>query len=254
MDNQAKRGMHMWNEGRQALGNGLPMVSVEKLGILRGWMISIMESALKELRWSTFQTWVGHNKSNILRAHHPETDIDQEGGSRTWIPLWDDNDWPLSQTTMSLTLSGSLKDSGCPLLDRAIKLSALGGCFYAMVVNDALELGVMSRDMVRALKSALEGILTGHWALSWGPRLCGAKWYGGRPVGCAVVFYVMVVNEALELGVLSRDLAEHLKLCLEGTQADNDEDHSPTEDPDELMAKGSCEGNFPFARVLRGRV
>jgi len=31
-----------------------------------------------------------------------------------------------------------------------------------------------------------------------------------------VVFYVMVVNEAFKLGVLSRDLAEHLKLSLEG--------------------------------------
>jgi len=31
-----------------------------------------------------------------------------------------------------------------------------------------------------------------------------------------VVFHAMVVNEALELGVLSSDLAEHLKSCLEG--------------------------------------
>ncbi|KAJ8429899.1 hypothetical protein Cgig2_008784 [Carnegiea gigantea] len=33
------------------------------------------------------------------------------------------------------------------------------------------------------------------------------------------VFYATVVNEAFELGVLSRDLAEHLKLCLEGAEA-----------------------------------
>ena len=30
------------------------------------------------------------------------------------------------------------------------------------------------------------------------------------------VFYAMVVNEALELGILSSDLAGHLKLSLEG--------------------------------------
>ena len=30
------------------------------------------------------------------------------------------------------------------------------------------------------------------------------------------VFYAMVVNKAIELGVLSSDLAEHLKLCLKG--------------------------------------
>ncbi|KAJ8429900.1 hypothetical protein Cgig2_008785 [Carnegiea gigantea] len=28
-----------------------------KLGVLRKWMIGIMESALKELRWSPFQAW-----------------------------------------------------------------------------------------------------------------------------------------------------------------------------------------------------
>jgi len=30
------------------------------------------------------------------------------------------------------------------------------------------------------------------------------------------IFYAMVVNEALELGILSRALAEHLKLGLDG--------------------------------------
>jgi len=30
--------------------------------------------------------------------------------------------------------------------------------FYVMVVNDALELGIMSKDMARALKSALAGL------------------------------------------------------------------------------------------------
>ena len=30
--------------------------------------------------------------------------------------------------------------------------------FYAMVVIDAVELGIVSRDMARALKSALEGL------------------------------------------------------------------------------------------------
>ena len=32
------------------------------------------------------------------------------------------------------------------------------------------------------------------------------------------ICYTMVVSEALEVGVLSRGLAEHLKLCLEGLQ------------------------------------
>ncbi|KAJ8426849.1 hypothetical protein Cgig2_006524 [Carnegiea gigantea] len=33
-----------------------------KLGVLRGWMIGVMESALKELRWSTFQACIGRNR------------------------------------------------------------------------------------------------------------------------------------------------------------------------------------------------
>jgi len=31
-----------------------------------------------------------------------------------------------------------------------------------------------------------------------------------------VVFYIMVINDALELGVVSKELAEHLKAFLEG--------------------------------------
>ena len=49
-----------------------------KLGVLRGWIIGIIELALKELQWSTFQAWVGCNKSNILRACRLEADSDQE--------------------------------------------------------------------------------------------------------------------------------------------------------------------------------
>jgi len=49
-----------------------------KLGVLCRWMIGIMESALKELRWSTFQAWVVHNRSNILRALRLEADSYQE--------------------------------------------------------------------------------------------------------------------------------------------------------------------------------
>jgi len=39
-----------------------------KFGVLRGWTIVRMESALKELRWNTFQACVGHNRAKILEA------------------------------------------------------------------------------------------------------------------------------------------------------------------------------------------
>jgi len=55
------------------------------LGVLRGWMIGVMESALKELRWSTFQAWVGRNRSKILEDCCQETgsthDEEESSGS-----------------------------------------------------------------------------------------------------------------------------------------------------------------------------
>ncbi|KAJ8424155.1 hypothetical protein Cgig2_001617 [Carnegiea gigantea] len=50
-----------------------------RLGMLRRWMIDIMESTLKELRWSTFEEWVQRSRDNILQAYRPEIDSDQEG-------------------------------------------------------------------------------------------------------------------------------------------------------------------------------
>ncbi|KAJ8435059.1 LOW QUALITY PROTEIN: hypothetical protein Cgig2_015564 [Carnegiea gigantea] len=47
-----------------------------KLGILRRWIIGIMELALKEL--CTFQAWLGRNRSDILWAHRPDIDCDEE--------------------------------------------------------------------------------------------------------------------------------------------------------------------------------
>ncbi|KAJ8430171.1 hypothetical protein Cgig2_028057 [Carnegiea gigantea] len=57
--------------------------NVVKLGVLSGGIIEILESALVELRWSTFQKWVWCNKGNILRAHHLEPNTDREESSGT---------------------------------------------------------------------------------------------------------------------------------------------------------------------------
>jgi len=40
----------------------------ERLGVLHGWTLCIMESALTELRWNTFEAWVWQNKDRILEA------------------------------------------------------------------------------------------------------------------------------------------------------------------------------------------
>jgi len=65
-----------------------------KLGVLRGWIIGIMESPRKELQWSTFQVWVGQNRSNILRARCQEAESSQEEerlGSGDASPLTSDD-------------------------------------------------------------------------------------------------------------------------------------------------------------------
>ncbi|KAJ8429284.1 LOW QUALITY PROTEIN: hypothetical protein Cgig2_016322 [Carnegiea gigantea] len=59
-----------------------------KLGVLRGWMIGLMETALKELWWSTFQTWVG---GRILEARRQEalnySEEEESSGSDDQTPL-----------------------------------------------------------------------------------------------------------------------------------------------------------------------
>ncbi|KAJ8444463.1 hypothetical protein Cgig2_024027 [Carnegiea gigantea] len=131
-----------------------------KLGVLRRWMIDIMESALKELRWSTFEEWLWCNRDNILRAHRLEIDSNQEedleSSNGSPLPSDDSNeiaspfqgaksvafrpssrtlgpedpfrspwgeDRPLSRASTLLTLFGSFKDSGHPL-GRSIELLA----------------------------------------------------------------------------------------------------------------------------------
>jgi len=40
-----------------------------KLKVLRGWMIAVMESALKKLRWNAFQVLIGLNRGTVKEAH-----------------------------------------------------------------------------------------------------------------------------------------------------------------------------------------
>ncbi|KAJ8426919.1 hypothetical protein Cgig2_010437 [Carnegiea gigantea] len=100
---------------------------VVMLGILRGWLIDVMESAFKELRWSIFQAWGLCPSFTLPDAKEAARDFD--------IPK-------IIQAT-----------------------------FYAMVVNDTVELSIVSKDMARALKSILRAWPSGGAAppigLSW---------------------------------------------------------------------------------------
>ncbi|KAJ8434485.1 hypothetical protein Cgig2_032662 [Carnegiea gigantea] len=70
------------------------LIDAVKLGILRGRMIGVMKSALKELRWSTFQACVARNRGRILGTHRQEasSDLEEEesSGSDDRTPLSSD--------------------------------------------------------------------------------------------------------------------------------------------------------------------
>ncbi|KAJ8433689.1 hypothetical protein Cgig2_030076 [Carnegiea gigantea] len=147
----------------QAVFLAMLLNDIVKLGFLRGWMIGIMELALKELRWSTFKAW-GANPlaSRGRRAVTQEAKFWVNGGS----------DWPqgpvarpsisallgrFPRTTTSFCLHFDLAMAEKATRDFYI-LEVVQAVFYAMVVNEALELGVLSRDLAEHLKLWLEGL------------------------------------------------------------------------------------------------
>jgi len=53
----------------------------ERLGVLHGRTLRIMESALIELRWSTFEAWVWLNGDRVLEARFQEEAEQKEESS-----------------------------------------------------------------------------------------------------------------------------------------------------------------------------
>ncbi|KAJ8431879.1 hypothetical protein Cgig2_001571 [Carnegiea gigantea] len=48
-------------ELHQVLFMAMPLNDAVRLGMLSGWIIAVMDSALKELRWNAFQAWTGRD-------------------------------------------------------------------------------------------------------------------------------------------------------------------------------------------------
>ncbi|KAJ8431642.1 hypothetical protein Cgig2_001965 [Carnegiea gigantea] len=105
-----------------------------KMGVLRRWMITIMESTLKELRWSTFEDAKGTTSCTAAVQR-----------------------WTATRKRQNLYPAFTLSDVEDAARDFNIPKTAQA-IFYAMVVNDALELDVMSRDMAGTFKSTLQGL------------------------------------------------------------------------------------------------
>ncbi|KAJ8432401.1 hypothetical protein Cgig2_010003 [Carnegiea gigantea] len=117
-----------------------------KLGILCGWMIEIMESALKELQCSTFQAWVG----SWMPADRRYSATQKRRRARDY--------WDLCPSFTLPNAEKAARDFNIPEI--------IQSTFYAMLRNDAVELSLVSRDMIRGLKSTLEGL---RWTVfeSW---------------------------------------------------------------------------------------
>ncbi|KAJ8423769.1 hypothetical protein Cgig2_023009 [Carnegiea gigantea] len=127
-----------------------------KLGILRGLMIGIMELTLKELRWSTLQEWVGERESECDRegeSHFRPYTMVADYVRATFI-------WHLREISRPPRPLPENYHSLCPCFDldtteesaRDFRMSKMTrAASYGMVLNDAVELGVASRDAVDAL-------------------------------------------------------------------------------------------------------
>ncbi|KAJ8446296.1 hypothetical protein Cgig2_005827 [Carnegiea gigantea] len=134
-----------------------------KLGMLCRWMIGVMESALKELQWSTFQAWVDHNRDRILEACPQEADSDRDeeessGETFKWhLRMASLPARPLSEDYQGLCLSFTLPDAEEVARDFNI-LQIVQAIFYAMVVKDAVKLSVVNRDVAGDLRLTLKGL------------------------------------------------------------------------------------------------
>ncbi|KAJ8421918.1 hypothetical protein Cgig2_021607 [Carnegiea gigantea] len=213
------------------------------VGILRGWLIDIMESIFKELRWSIFQVWVGRNRNHILQARHPATDSNQEEeenlGSGKWqrVPLPSDeksrrySDHPFVEPEGPRLIGGWVLASGpwALALDQRPSAGNPSGLKGIMTVlapcgeADTKEMADHVRETfkwhLRTASHPPRPLLKDYRDLCLGLTLSDAEEVAcdfDIPEIVQATFYVMVVNEAMELFVVSKDMAGALKSTLKG--------------------------------------
>ncbi|KAJ8420400.1 hypothetical protein Cgig2_028072 [Carnegiea gigantea] len=170
---------------------------VKRLGVLYGRTLCVMESALTKLRWSTFESWVWLNRDRIFearfrdKAEHEEESSDVErvispsdgdeqgeaGQEEAAAPSDDDKEmadfkresfrwhWrratrpprPLPTDYRDLCPRFSLSKAERAALDFELS-KMVQAIFYAMLLNDAIELGIVSGFLASDLRSSLEGL------------------------------------------------------------------------------------------------
>ncbi|KAJ8441254.1 LOW QUALITY PROTEIN: hypothetical protein Cgig2_000627 [Carnegiea gigantea] len=209
---------------------------IVKLGVLCGWMIGIMESAFKKLQWSTFQAWgaTGEESWRPADRRHSVTQKEMRARGRTTKPPS-----PVKAARSEARLAMTFKTSA---YDFDISEIVQATC-YAMLVNDAVELSVVSRDIAGDLKSTLKGMpswrrssidepVQEHWREHIRPPpplpedYHGLSPYFNFNVAEAsaqdfcileltqVIFYTVVLNDAVALGVTCVIMANTLASVL----------------------------------------
>ncbi|KAJ8424806.1 hypothetical protein Cgig2_025390 [Carnegiea gigantea] len=136
-------------------------------------MAEALNSTLKILRWTSFESWLSVNKHALLevqlrRRARPRGGLELQAADyvrATFIWHLYCPPWPLLEDCYGLCLYFHLgmteefaRDFRIPKMTQAV--------FYAMVLNDAVELRVTSRDVADALTSVLE-------SLNWEEQLAG---------------------------------------------------------------------------------
>ncbi|KAJ8429187.1 hypothetical protein Cgig2_028760 [Carnegiea gigantea] len=161
----------------------------ERLGVLYEQMPLVMELALTELRWSTFESCVWLNRDRIFearfqaKAEQKEESLRAEIGERKEIeraqyspfvvvfpPLYNTRKmanfrWrratcpphPLSDDYQDLCPCFTLPEAERAALDFELP-EMVQATFYPMLLNDTVELGIVSGFLVDDLKLTLEGL------------------------------------------------------------------------------------------------
>ncbi|KAJ8435910.1 LOW QUALITY PROTEIN: hypothetical protein Cgig2_010029 [Carnegiea gigantea] len=239
----------------QAIFYAMLLNEAGRLGVLYGQMLHVIELTLTKLRWSTFESWVWLNGDRIFEARFWVKAEQKEESSRSRTL----GRWPILGENPSFGAGGGPHARPvhfqminlCPcFLSRDAERAALDfelpqmvqATFYAMLLNYALELGIVSGFLADYLKSTLEGLRwtsfeacieqaveyirdNFRWALressALGPRPLPLDYHGlcprfdlrvatqyahdsNIPEIVQVIFYAMVIDNAAELGLSSR--------------------------------------------------
>ncbi|KAJ8438780.1 hypothetical protein Cgig2_009898 [Carnegiea gigantea] len=155
------------------------------MGVLHGRMLREMESALTELRWSTFESWVwlygnrifearfwakAEPKEDSSRARQQEEDSEAEQRDESSAT----EGWPPLLMMISRSQNFRLKEPRSEFADATHISKMVQINFYAMVINDAAELRLVNRETRGSLMLDLQELrwdIIEAWLLSIGERL-----------------------------------------------------------------------------------